>query len=580
MSFSVPAGLLCQSRGIHSLPVELLTRIFALGAGFDYLYEESPFLLKPNQDYYSPPPSFQLLVSHVCHRWRQVALRTPSLWTTVHLREPVHLARARAYLDRCSTSAAYLLDILVDTVAPEEHIPGVTLCLEEIVEVFDLIIPHVQHWRSFHLKVRSNECKLQARRYLSTCGPAPSLETLQLYHFEDYSTSQDLWIATYRPPVVVFNNSVPKLRNVSLIGVNLPWLKSPYLMNLQKLELALHPDNIRPPYDSWDRMLRLSPQLQSLYLHYSGPRLESGEPSSAWTPTKEKIALDMLSDLRFTDLDPDYLCGVVERLYLPSARKMSWDLPEQDFTPFIELLSRKTERHPSEASGSSGEVSSTAGPTKRRSKIAISSLLSGSDPEVLDESDGVLVRLPRPDVLFEGPLPHLGRLETLAIAALECSLLSWQTLLQSMDGLKRLEVDFRRVRPESWKVFAGAVEVDSRGALRLGSSRLLLPRLQTFKVAGVSGVEAQREMTRRAKTAGGEGGLGHWIIRWSPGMKGEDTVLDELVQHGYTLKEDGRSDLSSFAMVKVETYFEDDEEELDEEPEPDGSQDEDSLGSP
>ncbi|KAJ2925621.1 hypothetical protein H1R20_g11472, partial [Candolleomyces eurysporus] len=570
---------------IDALPVELLTRIFTLGAGFNYLYEDSPFLLKPNQDYYPPPSSFQLLVSHVCQRWRTIALRTSSLWTTLHLREPVHLARASAYLERCSTTSTYLLDILVDTVAVEEHIEGVTLCREEIVEVFDLIIPHVRHWRSFHLKIRDNECKLQARHYLSTCGPAPLLETLQLYHFEDYGTSQNLYLATYRPPVVVFSNTVPKLRNVSLIGVNLPWLKSPYLMNLHKLELALHPDNIRPPVCT-----SIIPAL--------GRRAALGgdQQSPVWPPGKEKIELEELEDLRLTDLDPDYLCEVAERLYLPSAKKMSWDLPEQDFSPFIELLTRRDG-----VEDSAGGIPGCSVPAKvesrRQSKISISSLLSSDldyaesrrqqqEPSTVPaecathRSATMTASMPRCDIRFDGPLPNLSRLETLVITALDCSPSSWQTLLRCLEGLEHLEVDFRRVNAGFWGVFAGITEVDQWGALRstAGSPyKLLLPRLQMLKVAGVLGMEVKREIQRRAVKSAGGPGLSLWVLRWSPNMKGDDLVLDELVQLGQWQMGEGTSwsDLPA-GIVKIELYYEEEEEELEEELEPEDSLDEDS----
>ncbi|TFK20418.1 hypothetical protein FA15DRAFT_576883, partial [Coprinopsis marcescibilis] len=321
---------------VHVLPVELLTRIFYLGV--DSLYQDSPFLLKPNQDFYPFPSTTHIVVSHVCRRWRQIALRTPSLWNTIHLREKVHIGRAATYLQRCSTSVNYLLDILVDTVADEEHISGVTLCRDEIVQIFELIVPHVTHWRSFHLKIRDNDCKLSARHYLSTCGPAPRLETLQLYHFEDYKTSQNLYNATYRPPVVVFHNSLPSLRSVSLIGVNLPWTCSPYLTKLHTLELALHPGSIRPSYECWHRMLLHSPELRSLNLHYSGPKLDTGARDLAWREPTDKIALWKLSELRLTDLDPGYLRDLVERLFLPAVRTMTWDLPDQDFSGFIELI--------------------------------------------------------------------------------------------------------------------------------------------------------------------------------------------------------------------------------------------------
>lgn len=556
-----PLKLFYRSCNIHSLPVELLSRIFSLGAGFEYPYEDSPFLLKPNQDTYPPPPLFQLLVSHVCQQWRYIVLRTPALWATLHLREPVHVLRARAYLERCSRSSTYLLDILVDTVASEDHIPGVTLCRKEIEEVFKLIIPHVRHWRSFHLKIRDNECKLQARHYLSTCGPAPCLETLQLYHFEDYGTSQNLYLATYRPPVVVFDNNLPKLRNVSLIGVNLPWQKSPYLANLHQLELALHPDSIRPPYNCWERMLRLSPELKSLYLHYSGPRLGSGESKSDWPVIKEKIALDMLSELKLTDLDPDYLCEMAGQLYLPNAQKMSWDLPEQDFSSFIELLTQRAD---------SITIAEYTVPPRRPSKIAISSLVLDSEAEL---TDGVVGKKSQADAIFAGPLPYLSRLTTLVITALECSLSSWQSLLLSLDGLKHLEVDFRRVGHMFWKVFAGTVEVDESGVVRQGSERVLLSHLKLIKVSGVLGMDLRKEMHRRARYLQGDC-LSRWMIRWSPVVKGDDPILDDLAQAGLSIGD--RSLTFQTHQIQIETFYEDDEDEVEEELEPGDSPDEGS----
>ncbi|KAG6899794.1 hypothetical protein C0993_006918 [Termitomyces sp. T159_Od127] len=333
-----------RSASVYSLPVELLTRVFVLGAGYDYPYAGTPFLLKPDQDYYAVPSShFQLLVSQVCHHWRQVALRTASLWSMLHFREPAHIARAQEYIARCSSSP-HLFDILVDTVADGDHIPGVTLCREELQQIFKLICPQVKRWRAFHLKICDHECKATARQHLSTCGPAPNLETLQLYHFEDYLTSQNLYLATYRPPVMVFSNDLPRLKNVSLIGVNLPWAHSPYLAHLHTIELALHPENIRPPYEYWDNMLRNSPDLQTLSLHYSGPRVANGDTKLVWPAEREQITIQSLENLSLTDLDPDYLVRLMGRLVLPGLKRLSLDLPDQDFTPFLELITNTKNR--------------------------------------------------------------------------------------------------------------------------------------------------------------------------------------------------------------------------------------------
>ena len=498
--------------GIYSLPVELLTRIFVVASASDYPYADSPFLLKPDQEYEPPSSSnLQVVVSHVSRSWRQVALRTHSLWTTLHFRETCHISRAEAYLARCLPSTTCLLDILVDTIAEEDHTPGITLYTDEIKAIFQIIIPHVSRWHAFHLKICDNKCKGQARQFLSTCGPAPNLETLQLYHFEDYRTSQRLYLATYRPPVVVFSNSLPCLKNVSLIGVNLPWADSPYLVNLHHLELALHLDNIRPPYKWWDRMLRFSPDLKRLSLHYSGPRKATGDPTFVWprSDTEDKIQLDSLWELSLTDLDSDYLCNLFQHLILPAVKTIILDLPEQNFTPFIEMIA------------------------------------TGGQPSPLSSNC---------------PIPSLAILDTLIIHALDCSPDSWRTLLRGLKGLRIFDVDFTRVGSKFWDVFNDGDISQEEG--RASSTHddpiddnfdVLLPSLEVFKIAGISGkniicaIRHRRKFLREGKSL-----PERWIVKWNERRRNRDAELDSLIDDGCWV--------SNGTRVTVETFDEEDEE--------------------
>lgn len=537
----------CRPAGIHSLPVELLTWIFILGSRFDYPYSDSPFLLKPDQEYNAAPSSnFQVIVSHVCQRWRQVALRTQSLWTTLHFREQSHIPRAKAYLARCLTSSTCLLDILVDTVAIEDHTPGITLYKEEIDTIFQIIIPHVERWRAFHLKICDNECKGAARHFLSTCGPAPNLETLQLYHFEDYRTTQNLYIATHRPPVVVFNNTIPRLKNVSLIGVNLPWAKSPYLKGLQNLELALHLDKIRPPYQWWDKMLRNSPELHTLCLHYSGPK-EATDPTLVWPPEEEKVQLEWLQDLSLTDLDPGYLCNLFTRLQISRLKKLTLELPEQNFTPFLELIN---------------------GPAVE-------------DLSVDSQSSPSMKRLPslNPSPNLTGRL--LANLEVLVIRALECSIQTWFSLLLSAAALRVLEVDFTRVGSGFWKVFTK----DARSfAINSGSQPqsddytipTLLPRLEMFKPVGVSGKDILSALQHRYRQPPvvNRTSTERWYVKWSERRRYRDVELDSLVDAKFWPPTNA-SGVSIIPKVIIETY---DDDEDPEEPEDDGQESSDSDG--
>lgn len=183
---------------IHALPVELLTRIFLLGANAEYPYHSSPFLFCPDQVYTSPALDFQISVSQTCHHWRSIAINTPVLWSWIHFRERGHIDRAKTFLARCaprskSYTSSHLLDILITTVSPRDPAPPASLFDNELDEIFKLLVPHTPRWRSFHLYVRDAHCKAIARHYLSTCGPAPSLVTLQLYHFEEFQCPDDLF---------------------------------------------------------------------------------------------------------------------------------------------------------------------------------------------------------------------------------------------------------------------------------------------------------------------------------------------------------------------------------------------------
>ncbi|KAF8171936.1 hypothetical protein K438DRAFT_1851927 [Mycena galopus ATCC 62051] len=526
--------------GVYCLPVELLSRVFVLGAADQVL--DSPFLLRPDEHHcVASVTDFQLLVCHVCKHWREVALRISCLWTSLHFREPAHIARAEAFLAR--GAANHPLDILVDTVSVDDHIPGVTLCRDEMRTIFALILPHVARWRAFHLKVRANECKLIARQALSTCGPAPRLETLQLYHFEDYRTTQNLYIATYRPPVVIFDNVLPALKNVSLIGVNLPWAHAPYLQQLHALELALHPDSIRPPFKDWDAMLRRSTRLRRLRLHYSGPRTadEHGE----------RICVPALEELSLTDLDPEHLIRLLHTLELPRLATLALDLPEQDFAAVPE-----------------------------QDFTGVVEMIAGVSPS---------------------PLP-IAALHTLRIIALECAPAALAALLRALVSLSVFELDFARIRDPD--AICGVLletiqlppapldneETHTRRCECEESRRApVLPRLEEARLFGLAGERVRALMAFRARFAEGCGSgcfveraesppssacsscssssapgspedstaagspsdhsgniigsdfiirscgraaMPRFVVRWSARRRGRDSVLEELVRQG------------------------------------------------
>ncbi|ETW81607.1 hypothetical protein HETIRDRAFT_475042 [Heterobasidion irregulare TC 32-1] len=310
---------------IHILPVELLTRIFCLG--YEHVVDpDRPFKRRPREH----GTNFEVLVSHVCHHWRTIALQTPSLWTSIRMRKPVHLERSQQFILR---SRSRPLDIFIDTVSLPDHVPGHTLSRTEFHPAFDVVDPHSARWRSLILKVSDLVCKAGARDRLHATGPVPNLESVQLWHLEKWDSLQNLAAQTARAPVPVLCSDATAIKDLSLVGVNLAWAlhATPYLAGLRSLELKLHAEPTRPTCDQWEAILRASPDLERLALHYSGPREDV-----QWST--DPIPLPRLAELSIHDLDPDMLCLIMRNMAVPALRALELELTQQDDTDFSAFM--------------------------------------------------------------------------------------------------------------------------------------------------------------------------------------------------------------------------------------------------
>ncbi|KAK7690255.1 hypothetical protein QCA50_006910 [Cerrena zonata] len=315
-------------------------------------------------------------------------------------------------------------------------------------QVFNIVVPHIDRWLSLTLKVRDLECKAGARQVLSRCGPAIHLERLKLWHIEDWGTAERLYTAIGPPPVVVFNGSLPSLRSISLIGVNLPWVNSPFLRGLTSIELALHSDEVRIPYNLWYTMLSQSPNLVELSLHYSGPKL-GNNGGIEWS--NEKILLPKLKQVRLRDMDnPTYFQLLFQRLSMPKVKSLSLETPsDQDFTPFIQYLANPSQNDSNDDSSSHHSRSTSPEPNTTREDVPESSASPTSDahPHSAAHSPSTF---PSSDISPEASTscsrrrksgPVFPLLEELTIEKLYCSAESWKALLLSANGVRTLDVD-------------------------------------------------------------------------------------------------------------------------------------------
>ncbi|KAG2155882.1 uncharacterized protein EDB93DRAFT_1247526 [Suillus bovinus] len=196
-----------QHHPIHTLPPELLIRIFELGSFDDAL--------------------FLITISHVCHPWRILAIHTHTLWRRLSFDShglrlwKARIARARG----CS------LDIAITP--PQHHFPDMdTLALQ-----LHLIVPHISRARSFELRFSSYTpfiwntalgpiCRRQEQRNDDNMDGHPfpplvhalQLERLALCFPENDDTKE----------FALFAGVAPRLHHVTLDGIRLTWLPGLY----------------------------------------------------------------------------------------------------------------------------------------------------------------------------------------------------------------------------------------------------------------------------------------------------------------------------------------------------------------
>ncbi|KAI0354955.1 hypothetical protein OH77DRAFT_1425564 [Trametes cingulata] len=503
---------------INELPSELLAHIFTLGwtPERDQEPDEDDFEdVESDDGTYStssggsePPRTeedaaeekerklpFNVLVSHVCARWRAIAVDNPLLWSHVRFVGNPPYERAATYLARAKGAPlAITIDRTVDddddfsvseegSYEPEDNDPD----LEVIGGIMDLILPHVAHWQALQIMVSFYPHMHRALEALGAAGPAPMLEVLQLYHYED--TDEHL---TFKHPELrvqpfrLFGGVAPRLTHVAFWGVHVNWDKesAPFLTGLRDLELAYHARDVRPSFADFARILRSSPDLRTLTLCLSCPAGTPADwPSSGMPETTSQsdsaamdvdidstapLVLPKLTDLVLAYLEPGYLLSLLPRLALPALTSLALDLEEDDYSEFLAYLtSPRSLPQPSTASSSSSRLA-----------------------------------LRGPGVAGTPTRSLLANLTSLKIASLPASEAVVRDAYRQLENLTALNLNVAYL-DEYWVDLLFPQELPAAsgsGSAGGGSApgELLLPRLETLTTTGVDGGKMRELVAARA----------------------------------------------------------------------------------
>jgi hypothetical protein len=412
----------------------------------------------PERDSTTPLP-FQVLVSHVCKHWREVAVESPLLWTNINFTEAPPFDKSRIWIER---SKGLPLTIDIDCTAPdvdessdpgedldsedrmgeidgtEEHpAPLPITSVDDLSLIFDIIVPQVFQWRSLVVTVRMADYVRIILKRLSECPSAPLLEVLELYFHEDYERFPPPSPMALTEMLLLFKGDAPNLQHVALWGVPVLW-SSPFLSGEKDLELAYHRNDIRPSWSEFAHMLSSSPDLTTLTICLSGP---SGEPGD-WPSTSEGlIELPSLENLVLGFHPPEYISPLLRLISTPNLLGLALDFDEADYSSFARQL---------------------ASPVAGRSK----SLLAG--------------------------------LENLKISGLPCDHKTADIMYRELSNLRSINLSCAFLEDIFFDKLGVPIPAINPGGISTG---MYCPRLETIYTTGISG-DAMRKFVEARRAAG------------------------------------------------------------------------------
>lgn len=243
---------------IARLPPEILGEIFSF-----YLLATKAIDSWSSQDYR------WLVVTHVCHHWREVALNTPGLWTVIAV--PGNLERTQAYISRSKQAPLRIVSLPThDSVTPETQ--------ERDLECLQLVAPEFHRAETLVLALRPRAYDAITSRFPST---TPLLKSLEVSVFGNENWFREM-AYDESIAVVLDRGAAPSLTNLRIMFYRLDWRKGVLSPSLVSLELLCPQD----PTDGVSiseivAVIRESPLLEFLHLAYILP---SFPPSTTSLP--------------------------------------------------------------------------------------------------------------------------------------------------------------------------------------------------------------------------------------------------------------------------------------------------------
>ncbi|EKM75212.1 hypothetical protein AGABI1DRAFT_64815, partial [Agaricus bisporus var. burnettii JB137-S8] len=302
---------------INSFPNEILAHVFLLGS-----HPMAPTIQSQE---------FLMTISHVSSRWRQVALSSRYLWSSLAISFPIdagELDRAQVWLQR---SRPYPLRLTIDLCDPDWDFDEEAHSVRwfEAQAIMGVILPEAWRWQEIQM-FADNWDPLYAFLHFTQKVALPILHRVDLRRCNPYFAGPDRKFAPLKSRVFLplFGNQVlENLQDIVLEGVHVDWENLTALRGLTRLSIGYLARDVLPTLDEFQGLLSSSPLLESLVIMGWGPRL-SKDPNVKETKLQQfrsKIRLPHLKVFELGVMIPSYAIDLLSLFYIPALEALTLD---------------------------------------------------------------------------------------------------------------------------------------------------------------------------------------------------------------------------------------------------------------
>ncbi|KAK0232547.1 hypothetical protein IW262DRAFT_1754 [Armillaria fumosa] len=295
-----------------------LTRIMALNTASCFA-QRVPNELLSYIFLYASHQTNAVHLSHVCSRWRNVALSMGSLWTDITVTFPTSIGQLSHALTCLRRSKVYPLNLYLDFRDPawdwDEYSHG--FGSEDMEAVLSLLLPHANRWKCVTL-LTDTWAPMWTFLKETQHVEMPTLRSVKLSRCNAYfvGKGETFEPAGLREPLQLFGGQeIRMLREVGLVGVHVDWIGSAGLRNLLDLELKYHASDVMPTFQEFRTILEGCPDLKYLSIVGWGPRFDD----SAVLNSTATLIICLPNLIRFSlgFVDTEYAIRLLEHMALP-----------------------------------------------------------------------------------------------------------------------------------------------------------------------------------------------------------------------------------------------------------------------